>query len=237
MTALQEPAHLLTARRELFIYRAGLVAQLAAVDAVAVDLDRLIESLASPALSTGEAVPAPLTAVAAVVESTPPQGEGTAPGTPMIVESSASPERGDAVPEFGRADGAAPATRRAARKVPQQTKTCPDCGKVCGNATGLAAHRRHNHPAPKHTAPLGPLAASVATSTPSAPLSPAAFPSKLSAVSSGRLPDGRVLACTEKGCGHESGSIRELIAHTTDRHDRAPYNEEKFPVQASGVPA
>lgn len=142
MTALHEPAHLLTARRELFIYRAGLVAQLAAVDAVAVDLDRLIESLASPPCSVGEAVPAPLTAVAAVVESTPPQGEGTAPGTPNIVESSASPERGDAVPEFGRADGAAPATRRPLKPPKRTPDPCPRCGYHHRHPGSQALHNK-----------------------------------------------------------------------------------------------
>ena len=45
-----------------------------------------------------------------------------------------------------------------------------------------------------------------------------------------RLPDGKVLACTERHCGHEAGSTRDLIVHTNGAHGRQPFDEEKFPV-------
>ena len=45
-----------------------------------------------------------------------------------------------------------------------------------------------------------------------------------------RLPDGKVLACTERHCGHEVGSTRDLIVHTNGAHGRQPFDEEKFPV-------
>lgn len=64
-----------------------------------------------------------------------------------------------------------------------------------------------------------------------APLTPAQFTKALTAPRS--LPDGKVLACTERGCGHEAGNVRDLITHTTTVHARAPYDEEKFPVARS----
>jgi hypothetical protein len=122
--------------------------------------------------------------------------------------------------------GSAPKPSRPG-KVTQTPKTCPDCGRVCGSATGLAAHRRHAHPAAKSTAPLGPLAASVATPAPTAPVVAVKGPAT--------LPDGKVLVCTEKDCGREFGSVHALIAHTNMAHNREPWREEKWPVQPQGA--
>jgi hypothetical protein len=131
--------------------------------------------------------------------------------------------------------------RPAADPIPKRTPRavempCPEpgCGFVGKNALSLATHRSRGHKGPKP--PLGPLAASVATITPPAPAAPVEARPRPHLTDPGTLPNGKVLACTERDCGETFGGILFLVSHTEAVHGRQPYREERVPVSAEVAP-
>lgn len=159
-----------------------------------------------------------------------------------VIESLASPASGgDAVPAPGAStpvsmpgEGTAPGAPKPAQSA-GRAFVCEVCDEEFPRPQALGAHRRYKHP----KTPVVPVAASIVNPVqPAAPMSRSEFATALTTGSKERvLPDGKVLACTEKGCGHEAGSIRDLIHHTISTHDRQPYSEEKWPVQRQAVNA
>lgn len=122
-----------------------------------------------------------------------------------------------------------PIRKRTPRAV-EMPCPVPGCGFVGKNALSLATHRNRGHKGPKP--PLGPLAASVATITPPAPVvAPDARP-RPHLTDPGRLPNGKVLACAERDCGETFGGMLFLVSHTEAAHGRQPYREERVPVTA-----
>ncbi len=151
-----------------------------------------------------------------------------------VIESLASPcSSGEAVPASHlpaastpvdpAGEGTAPGARQRAVKPEPAGVTfrCEQCGETFPRPQALGAHRRYKHPKPA-ALDVTPAVVNPAPATTAGPKDRV-------------LPDGKVLACTEKGCGHEAGSIRDLIHHTITSHDRQPYDEEKWPVQRQAV--
>lgn len=214
---------------------------------VRLELGRVIESLASPA-PLGDAAPASL-AEASTLQR--PAGEGAAPGTPRPKRRKATttpPEEVKSGPGKGSGQKGKPKARGPVRPCPngcgyetdwgpaihQHLKKCPGPAPA---KPGLAlakieatevAHASVEDRAKATAAHAGALL------EPKRSMTPDEFTPALRRTRPAALPDGKVLACTEKGCGHEAGAVRDLIHHTITEHNREPYAEEKWPVQPQG---
>jgi len=105
--------------------------------------------------------------------------------------------------------------------------TCPECGYVAKAATGLGAHRHHQHGVSGKTGKQKPAA--VAAPQPAAvevrPAAPAPKPVSPKAE--------RVLACREPACEAEFDVARpsDLMQHTVHAHGRRATQAERTPAK------
>jgi hypothetical protein len=96
----------------------------------------------------------------------------------------------------------------ASKRVP-----CPECGDTLGSNAGLAMHRKHHHGVtPKNSTTTADLR-----------------PPRPDPDAGAQLVGPMVLRCA---CGHEARSLRALVAHTSDAHDRMPTTTERTPVRS-----
>lgn len=215
---------------------------------VRLELGRVIESLASPA-PLGDAAPASPPAGPAEASRPVHAGQGAAPGTPKRLKTNTAPSKPPAA-QTGPGRG-----RKGTPKARGPVRPCPN---GCGYETDwVPAMRQHlkKCPGPAPAKPGLALAKIEATEVahasvedrakataahagallePKRSMTPDEFTPALRRTRPAALPDGKVLACTEKGCGHEAGAVRDLIHHTITEHNREPYAEEKWPVQPQG---
>lgn len=202
------------------------------------ELDELIDELTSKR--------ARVVAALAALWGTEPAPEAT-PASPIA----AAPTPKKSTPKKQAAQ--AP-KRAAAKRVRCDVEGC----SFESNPQGLAIHKKHKHRpivapwravvaevqrsrdeqfaavdlAPESRPESFVEAAAAATAT-----TPPEFTAALRDTTRARyMPDGKVLACTEKGCGFEAGSIHDLVSHTNARHNREPLREERWPVLPAAAP-
>jgi hypothetical protein len=90
---------------------------------------------------------------------------------------------------------------------------CPECGDTVGSNAGLAIHRKHRHGVtPKNSTTTADLR-----------------PPRPDPDAGAQLVGPMVLRCA---CGHDARSLRALVAHTSDAHDRMPTTTERTPVRS-----